>query len=246
MHYFLSLLLNSLLPVLVIAGENLSYNIDGKSYQGYWISSKANAPSVVIIHDWDGVTDYEKKRAQMLADLGYSVFAVDLFGAGVKPTSTEDKRQRTEELYKDREKMRKLIGNGLDAAKVKGLNMTNTVLVGYCFGGAAVLEYARSGANLKGFVTFHGGLATPKGQNYSSAKGKYLILHGTADTAITMDEFANLAKELEKQGLPHEMISYGKAPHAFTVWGNSSYREDADKNSWRRLTEFLSESFSSK
>ena len=71
------------------------------------------------------------------------------------------------------------------------------------------------------------------------SKGKYLIFHGTADTAVTMDEFANLAKELEKHGLSHEMISYGKAPHAFTVWGNPSYREDADKNSWRRFTEFL-------
>jgi len=246
MHYFILFFLHALLPMLVIAGENLSYTIDGKSYDGYWISSKANAPSVVIIHDWDGVTDYEKKRAQMLADQGYSVFAIDLFGAGIKPTSTEDKRQRTEELYKDRDKMRKLIGHGLDAAKAKGLNIANTVMVGYCFGGAATLEYARSGANLKGFVTFHGGLATPKGQNFSSAKGKYLILHGTADTAITMDEFAKLAIELEKQGLSHEMISYGKAPHAFTVWGNPSYREDADKNSWRRFTEFLAESFSIK
>ena len=232
--------------MLVIAGENLSYSVDGKTYEGYWIPSKANAPSVVIIHDWDGVTEYEKKRAQMLADLGYSVFAVDLFGAGVQPTTTEDKRKRTEELYKDRVKMRKLISHGLDAAKAKGLNVANTVMVGYCFGGAAVLEFARSGANLKGFVTFHGGLATPKGQDYSLAKGKYLVLHGTADTAITMDEFASLAKELEKYGITHEMISYGKAPHAFTVWGNPNYREDADKNSWQRLTEFLADSFSNK
>ncbi|OFZ51747.1 MAG: dienelactone hydrolase [Bdellovibrionales bacterium RIFOXYB1_FULL_37_110] len=239
MHYFKLFFLHALLPVIVVAGENLSYSIDGKSYQGYWISSKANALSVVIIHDWDGITDYEKKRAQMLADLGYNVFAVDLFGAGVRPTSTTDKRQRTEELYKDRIKIRKLLSHGLDAAKAKGLNLANTVMVGYCFGGAAALEFARSGANLKGFVTFHGGLSTPKEQNYSSAKGKYLIFHGTADTAVTMDEFANLAKELEKHGLSHEMISYGKAPHAFTVWGNPSYREDADKNSWRRFTEFL-------
>ena len=187
------------------------------------------------------ITDYEKKRAQMLADLGYSVFAIDLFGAGVRPISTPDKRRQTDELYKDRKKMRKLISQSIETAKAKGLNTANAVMVGYCFGGAAVLEFARSGANLKGFVTFHGGLATPEGQNYSIAKGQYLILHGTADAAISMNEFADLAKELEKHSISHEMISYSKAPHAFTVWNTPSYREDADKKSWRRFTEFLTD-----
>ena len=75
--------------------------------------------------------------------------------------------------------------------------------------------------------------------DYSKAKGKFLILHGTADTYITMDQFAKLANELEEKGVPHEMITYGGAPHAFTVFGSSRYREDADKKSWKRFTEFL-------
>ena len=112
--------------------------------------------------------------------------------------------------------------------------------MGYCFGGAAVLEFARSGADLKGFVTFHGGLKTPEGQDYSRTKGKLLVLHGTADSAITMDQFAALANELEAQGVAHEMITYSGAPHAFTVFGSSRYREDADKKSWQRFSEFLS------
>ena len=101
--------------------------------------------------------------------------------------------------------------------------------MGYCFGGAAILELARSGADLKGFVTFHGGLSTPVGQDYSRTKGRLLIMHGTADTSITMDDFAKLARELEAAGVPHEMITYSGALHGFTVFGSDRYREDADK-----------------
>jgi len=196
---------------------------------------------VLLIHDWDGLTDYEIKRADMLADLGYAVFALDLFGAGVRPTEMKDKRQHTGELYKDREKMRALMQGALDAAKNKGADIGNAVVVGYCFGGAAVLELARSGADLKGFATFHGGLKTPQGQNYSNTRGEILIMHGSADTAITMDQFADLAKELESAGVAHEMITYCGAQHAFTVFGGTRYQETADKKSWQRFTEFLAD-----
>lgn len=127
----------------------------------------------------------------------------------------------------------------LDTAKNKGANVMNAVAMGYCFGGAAVLELARSGADLKGFATFHGGLKTPEGQNYTSTKGKILVMHGSADTAITMDQFADLAKELEMAGIAHEMLTYGGAQHAFTVFGGKRYQEEADKKSWQRFTEFL-------
>ena len=102
-----------------------------------------------------------------------------------------------------------------------------------------MLELARSGADLKGFATFHGGLKTPQGQNYSKTRGEILIMHGSADTAITMDQFAALAKELESAGVAHEMITYGKAQHAFTVFGGNRYQETADKKSWMRFKEFL-------
>ena len=129
----------------------------------------------------------------------------------------------------------------LDTAKGRGADVTNAVAAGYCFGGAAVLELARSGANLKGFATFHGGLQTPEGQNYSKTRGEILIMHGSADTVITMDIFAGLAKELESAGVLHEMISYGGAQHGFTVFGEGSYQETADRKSWKRFQEFLSQ-----
>ena len=223
------------------AGKSVVYEVNGASYEGYYTGASGKAPLILLVHDWDGLTDYEVKRADMLAEMGYTVFAVDLFGAGVRPTKMEDKRQHTGELYKDREKMRALLNAALKTAQSQGADIGNAVAMGYCFGGAAVLEFARSGADMKGFVTFHGGLKTPEGQDYSKAKGKFLILHGTADTAVSMQDFATLANELEAKGVSNEMITYGGAPHAFTVFGGDRYRADADKKSWKRFTEFLDE-----
>ncbi len=92
---------------------------------------------------------------------------------------------------------------------------------------------------MKGFATFHGGLKTPEGQNYSNTRAPILVLHGSADTAITMDQFANLTNELEAAGVNHEMITYSGAPHAFTVFGSERYRQDADNKSWKAFTGFL-------
>ena len=223
------------------AGTHVTYKVNGASFEGYYISPSPDAPLIMIIHDWDGLTDYEVKRANMLAEMGYAVFAADLFGAGVRPTEVKDKRQHTGELYKDREKMRSLLNGALETAKSRGGNINNAVVMGYCFGGAAVLEFARSGADVKGFATFHGGLGTPEGQDYSKTKGKMLIMHGSADTNITMDQFSGLASELEAKGVSHEMITYSGAPHAFTVYGSKRYRKDADEKSWKRFTEFLKE-----
>ena len=225
----------------IAAGNPVTYEVHGENFEGYYVSPSPGAPLILLIHDWDGLTEYEIKRADMLADLGYAVFAADLFGAGVRPTEAADKRQHTGQLYKDREKMRSLIKAALDTAESRGANVKNAVAMGYCFGGAAVLELARSGAELKGFATFHGGLNTPEGQDYSKTRGRLLIMHGTADANITMNDFAKLAVELEGNNVPHEMITYGGAPHAFTVFGEDRYREDADKKSWRRFTQFLAE-----
>ncbi len=240
-------IISTLLLVLMISsaaaagGKPVVYEVKGAAYEGYYASAAAEAPFVLLVHDWDGLTDYEIKRADMLAEMGYTVFAVDLFGAGVRPTKMEDKRHHTGELYQDREKMRTLLNAALKTAQSQGADTANAVAMGYCFGGAAVLELARSGAELKGFVSFHGGLSTPEGQDYSKTKGSLLVLHGTADTAVSMAEFAALAGELEVKGVPHEMITYGGAPHAFTVFGQDRYRADADRKSWQRFTAFLAE-----
>lgn len=220
-------------------GTTISYQVDGQAYEGYYVTPGNDAPFILLLHDWDGLTEYEVTRADMLAELGYTVFAADLFGAGVRPTKVEDRRQHTGELYRDRQKMRALMNGALTAARAQGARVDHAVAMGYCFGGAAVLELARAGTPMRGFVTFHGGLATPEGQDYSQVRGDLLILHGAADTSITMSDFATLATELEAAGVKHEMIAYGGAPHAFTVFGGDRYRADADRKSWDRFQDFL-------
>lgn len=225
----------------IYAAEAVTYSVDGKKYEGYYAPAAKSAPLVLIVHDWDGLTDYEIKRAEMLNTLGYSAFALDMFGKGIRPAEIDERRRLTGELYADRDKMRRLLRAGIDKAKALGANTDNAVIIGYCFGGAAALESARSGEPLKAFISFHGGLAAPEGHDYGKTKGEIVVFHGTADAAISMAEFAELAVDLEKLGIKHEMTTYSGAPHAFTVFGSQSYREDADKKSWARFTEYLKE-----
>lgn len=241
MKYFLSCLLAISLNTTALAnqGKFVSYTLNNIPYEGYYVSAGKDAPLVVLIHDWDGLTDYEIKRSEMLGYMGYSVFALDLFGAGIRPATVEKRRALTKSLYTDRKKMRRLMDGALEFAGHLGANTGNAVAMGYCFGGSAVLEWARSGAAFKGFTAFHGGLATPDGQDYAHATGSYLILHGSADEAVSLDEFANLAKELEAAKLEHEMITYSGARHAFSVIGGNRYNEQADKKSWARFVDYL-------
>ena len=235
------LLLGLMGASMTAVAENIDYQINGETYQGFYTSAADNAPLVLLIHDWDGLTDYEIKRANMLAEEGYAVFAADLFGKGIRPTEDKDKKQHTGELYQDRQKMRQLIKGALDKAAELGANRQQTVVIGYCFGGAAALEMARAGEDLQGVVSFHGGLKTPPGQDYADSSTEILILHGAADKAISMQEFAELSNLLEAFNVPNEMIAYGGADHAFTVFGIDRYHAEADEKSWHRLLQFLDE-----
>ena len=229
-----------LFPLTVLA-KDITYKVNDKEYEGYIINKGNKAPLVFMIHDWDGITDYEKKRSNMLAKLGYSVFVADLYGKGVRPTEVSEKKKMTSSLYENRKLMRELMDGAFDTAQKQNLNTKNALSLGYCFGGTAILEFARSGKALKGHASFHGGLTTPEGQNYKKVNGSIIIFHGTADTAVSMQEFADLAVELENNKVSHEMLTYSGATHAFSVFGSPRYRKEADEKSWARFTAFLAE-----
>ncbi len=234
-------LLSAVFSTAILAEERVVYTVDGKVYEAYYRAPKPDAPLIFMVHDWDGITEYEEKRVQMLNALGYGVFALDMFGKGVKPVSVDEKKALTGALYKDRALMRKILDEGYNAAKAKGANVSNAIGMGYCFGGTVMLEMARSHNTLKGFAIFHGNLATPQGQDYKLTKAPIMIFHGSADASVSMSEFAGLIQELEQTGIKHEAISYSGAPHAFSVFGSDRYREDADKKSWDRFKGFLKE-----
>lgn len=222
------------------ANSFIDYRVNGAIYQGYHAKPTTSPKGLVIlIHDWDGLTEYEIKRSNMLAKKGYETFAVDLYGKGNRPVETKAKKEETGKLYNDREKMRNLILSGISQARK--VNNQKAVVMGYCFGGAAVLELARSGKSkdIKGYASFHGGLKTPNGQSYPKKSGPFFIAHGGADKAIPMDDVRSLAEQLEKSESTYDIEIYSGAPHAFTVFDSNRYRERADRKSWESFLNFL-------
>ena len=227
-----------------ITTKNVTYTVDNQAYEGYYAKAdKPNAPFILLIHDWDGLTDYERKRADMLAEEGYNVFAADMFGQGVRPTSVEENKKLTGALYDDRSKMRRLLEGALNAGRLQGNDVRKGITMGYCFGGTAALELARSGFPQKAFVPFHGAFDIPTGQNYNKTTGEILVFHGSADDSVSLESFATLGKTLEAAKVPHEMITYSGAPHAFTVFGSDRYDARADERSWKRYLDFLANTY---
>lgn len=230
-----------------IIAEPVVYEIEGQPYEGYFALNEGfgeEQPIVLLIHDWNGIDAYERRRTQMLAEQGYAAFAVDLYGQGVRPATPEASRAESSKLYGDRPTMRQRLLAGLaQAQSLPGVDPDRVVAIGYCFGGAAVLELARAGADLDGFVSFHGGLETPEGQDYSQTKGPILILHGGEDPAVPMAQVAALAADLNAAGIDYTMEIYGGARHSFTVWDadrdSSRYDARADIQSWETLLQFL-------
>ena len=229
-----------------ITGEYHSYDVGGVTFEGYVARNtdlEQSRGTVIIVHDWDGMTAYEERRAEMLAELGYTAFAIDVYGADTDPQGMEDYQRLSGELYADRETFReRLTGSIAEAANIPGATEAKVIL-GYCFGGAAVLEAARAGADLDGFVSFHGGLDLPEGQDYSGVTAPLRIFHGTADPVSGMDALAALLTGLEEAGVDHEAQVFGGARHSFTVYGSNDYDLEADRGSWEGLQSFLDETF---
>ena len=227
-----------------ITSKNVTYTVDNQPYEGYYAKAdKANAPFILLIHDWDGLTDYERKRADMLANEGYNVLAADMFGQGIRPTNIAENKRLTGALYDDRRKMRRLLQGALNAGQAQGNDVRKGVTMGYCFGGTVALELARSGFPQKAFVPFHGAFDTPTGQSYAKTTGEILVFHGSADESVSLESFATLGKTLEAAKVPHEMVTYSGAPHAFSVFGSDRYDARADKRSWQRYLDFLAETY---
>lgn len=234
------IILASLLIATPALAEDVSYTVAGEKFTGYWAQADDAKGTVVIVHDWDGMTEYEKQRADMLAGMGYNAFALDMFGDET-PTDTMDHRiAATGALYKDRDRMRSLIQAGIDQVNARSSG-SDLIVAGYCFGGAVALEMARSDmADMaKGYATFHGGLSTPEGQSWDGDEPPVLVLHGGADTSITMQDVATFATELEEAGNTYTIEVYSNAPHAFTVFGSGRYQERADTESWEAFSAFL-------
>jgi len=207
-------------------------------------------PSVLIIHQWTGLSENEKMRANMLAKLGYNVFAADVYGKGVRPqppaAGQEAGKYKTDrKLYRERMLAALEVltrDSSTDPAKIAA--------IGYCFGGTGVIELARSGALLKGVVSFHGGLDSPSPADGKNIKGKVVALHGADDPFVPAAGVAAFEKEMKDANVDYKLVSYPGAVHAFTqkAAGNdnskgAAYNEAADKASWEEMKSFFDRLF---
>lgn len=246
-----------LTPSLAMAGETVVYKDGDTAMEGYWASStcKTNAPApiVLVIHQWKGLGDNEKMRADKLAGLCYNAFAVDMYGKGIRPATTEDAGKEATIYKSDSALARRRIGAALDFAKTQAnVDASKIAAIGYCFGGTMALELARSGADIDGAISFHGGLSTPAPATEAGAiKASIQVHHGADDTFVPPEEVNAFVKEMNTANADWEMTHYAHAVHAFTQKeaGNDpsqgvAYNEKADLRSWQAAINFLTEVFS--
>ena len=245
-----------LLPLTAAAGqihtETVEYEHDGEVLEGYLAHPEGarNGPAVLIVHEWWGINDYVRGRAEQLAQLGYTAFAMDMYGKGVR-AETADEAGELARKYRggDRQNMRDRTRRSLDLLRDHpAADPRRTVAIGYCFGGTAVLELARDGADIAGFVSFHGNLNTPRPAGEGDINGPVLVLHGAADPLVPPEEVAGFREEMANADADWQLIEYGGAVHAFTNpdAGDDptqplAYDRKADRRSLRHMLLFFDE-----
>ncbi len=206
-------------------------------------------PGVLVVHDWTGPGDYAQMRARKLAEMGYVAFALDMYGKGVRPKTPKECAAQAGIYKKDRALMRSRALAGLDALRASELcDPKRVAAIGYCFGGTTVLEIARSGADVAGVVSFHGGLDTPSPADAKNIKCKVLVLHGGDDPHVPRKDVEAFEDEMRAAGVDWQLVAYGGAVHSFTnpAAGNdnskgAAYNVAADRRSWEAMKAFFAE-----
>ncbi len=222
-----------------------------EGYLAYDDATDNKRPGVLVVHEWKGLGAHAKASAEKLAGLGYVAFAVDMYGKGIRPQTNEEAAAQASLYKNDRRLMRSRIEAGLDVLKANALTDSRKIAaIGYCFGGTTVLELARSGAEIAGVVSFHGGLNTPTPDDAKNIKASILVLHGADDPFVPKEEVAAFKEEMQKGNVNGQFISYAGAVHSFTnpeagsdPSQGAAYNKDADQRSWEDMKQFFSKIF---
>jgi len=257
--------MKKILPVLLAAAcavsaqakivtQVVEYKQGDTTLEGFLAYDNAIAskrPGVLIVHQWLGLTDYEKHRAEQLAGMGYVAFCADIYGKGIRPKDTTEAGVQATKYKSDRALLRLRVNAGLDELKKNKLVDSGRVAaIGYCFGGTTVLELALSGAQLNGVVSFHGGLDAPSPADAKNIKCKVSVQAGADDPFQKSEDLAAFEKEMRDAKVDWQLTFYGGAVHSFTqpMAGNdnskgAAYNEKADKRSWQAMKDFFAEIF---
>lgn len=222
-----------------------------EGYVAYDSSGPARRPGVLVVHEWMGLDAYAKSRADQLARLGYVAFAADIYGKGIRPATAGEAAAQAAVYRADGKLMRSRINAALaELRKQPGVDPAKTAVIGYCFGGGAALELARSGADILGAASFHGNLDTPNPDDARNIKGKIIAFHGAEDPFISTTALAGFQAEMRNAGVDWQLNIYGGAAHRFSspeagsdIKSGLAYNEKADRRSWAALLAFFAEIF---
>ncbi|MBL7730287.1 MAG: dienelactone hydrolase family protein [Chitinophagaceae bacterium] len=239
--------------------ENFTYSaagLDSVKLDGYVVydeNIEGKRPAVLVVHEWWGLNDYAKMRARELAKLGYIAMALDMYGNGQRGDNPEAAGKLATPFYQDPAKAKPLFEAALN--KLKGYAQADgekVAAIGYCFGGAQVVNMAKMGADLKGVVSFHGNLMVMPADK-DKLKAQILVCHGADDNFVPNEEVDKFKKEMDSIGAKYTFKSYPGAVHAFTNPNatelgekfkiNVKYNPAADTASWNDMKEFFNTIF---
>lgn len=211
-------------------------------------TDQGRRPAVLVVHEWRGINDYTRRRAEQLADMGYFGFAVDLYGKGVTAKNSEEAGQLMTPFVQDRQYCRARITAAYDLAKTfPQVDADRIAIIGYCFGGLAALELARSGANLRAVATFHANLSSPTPTDAKNIKASVLVCHGGDDPLTSAAQVVAFQEEMRNGKVDWQFMTYGDTLHSFTVptahapESGLMYNRKSDVRSWALLQSFLAE-----
>jgi dienelactone hydrolase len=240
-----------------IVGEPVIYNAGDITMQGYWayddgISEKR--PGVLVVHEWWGHNEYSRERARMLAQLGYTALAVDMYGDGKQADHPDEAGKFAAAVKQNLPLAMQRFTAAMDILqKHPTVDSEHIAAIGYCFGGGLVLEMVRQGLDLVAVVSFHGSLATENPAAPGTVKARILVCDGADDKLVTPEQIQAFHLEMKAAGVDYKFISYPDAQHSFTNPGADIYAEKfnmpigynakADKKSWQDMQDFLNESF---
>ena len=235
--------------------KTIGYQIGDQKFEGrlvYDNASKKLRPALLMAPNWMGPTDAAFRKAQELAGKDYVIFVADMYGVGVRPRNADEASAASKQVYSDGAVMRARIEKALDVLKAQAgkapIDLKRVGAIGFCFGGANVLELARDGADIAGVVTFHGALAKAPGVEEKPIKARILVLHGADDPYVTADQVTAFEQEMREDKVDWQLVKFGNTVHSFTDpdshnAGQADYNPVSARRAFIMMHDFFDELF---
>ena len=240
-----------------VTGKEVTYTAGGTTLKGYLAYNEnieGPRPGIIVVHEWWGHNEYARKRAEMLAELGYTAFAVDMYGDGKQANHPDNAGKFAMAVMQNMEVASERFNAGVRFLKEQPqTNSEKIAAIGYCFGGGIVLHMALAGSDLDGVVSFHGSLPADSVSNPDQVNAKLLVLNGADDPFVPQEQRDAFKKAMDDADVEYNFINYPGAKHSFTNPASDTtgkkfnmplaYNKEADEKSWAEMKKFFEDLF---